>query len=179
MLQTLPPEKFDPDFLGQDLETTYFDTRDFTLRKTRAARDRYLTLRIRCYDPAGVYALSAKTESQKFRQVIESAQAEMLLAGGMPPALWPDLLPADLVARLYEIAGAELLAPVVTLCCRRFAVENPQDRLTLDVDVRTDTGRVYPSHVLEYKSTHNNPNLLLSLPLRPIKLSKFLWSTNP
>lgn len=176
MIQTLPPEKFDSDFRGQDLETTYFDTRNFALRRARRRKDKYLTLRVRCYDLAGAYALSAKTEGQKFRRILPREQAEVLLADGISSALWADLLPADLVARLLDLAGGEPLVPVVTVLARRYAVEDPVDRLTLDVDVGTDTGKVYSSHVLEYKSTRSGPKPLLSIPLRPIKLSKFLWS---
>jgi hypothetical protein len=178
MIQTLPAEKFDPDFLGQELKTTYFDTRAFALVKARRQGDKYLTLRLRCYEPAHVYALSVKTESHKFRQVIAGDLAAMLLADGIAATLWASLLPADLVARLMELADADLLVPVVALCCRRYAVENAQDRLTLDVDIASDTGKRYPSGVLEYKSTQANPNFLLSMPLRPLKLSKFLWSVS-
>src|SRR5438270_7939929 len=63
----LPPEQYDPEFRGQVLETTYFDTRQFTLRKARARKKKYLTLRIRCYGANEQYALSAKTEEAKFR----------------------------------------------------------------------------------------------------------------
>jgi hypothetical protein len=178
MIQTLPAEKFDPDFLGQDLTTTYFDTRTFALIKARRQGDRYLTLRLRCYDPAQVYALSVKTEGQKFRQIIAGDLAEMLLADGIAATLWPSLLPADLVARLMELAGDDALVPVVAVGCRRYAVENAQDRLTLDVGIATDTGKRYPAQVLEYKSTLANPNPLLSIRLRPLKLSKFLWSVS-
>lgn len=62
----------------------------------------------------------------------------------------------------------------------RFAVQNDEDRLTLDVNVRTDTGKVLPYSVLEFKSTQKGnqpPGRLQSLMLRPVKLSKFLWST--
>jgi hypothetical protein len=66
------------------------------------------------------------------------------------------------------------------VCCRRYAVEDKQDRLTLDVDVATDTGKALPTGVLEFKSTvaaAGPPPALSSLGLRPIKLSKFLWAT--
>src|ERR1700730_5077468 len=71
MTEAMPAEPFDPDFKGQYLQTTYFDTKDFDLLKARRGKDRYLTLRVRCYSPpetygsswpAGTYALSAKTE---------------------------------------------------------------------------------------------------------------------
>jgi hypothetical protein len=45
MLDALPPEGFDPAFRGQHLETTYFDTRDFLLRKARV-KDRRSTRRM-------------------------------------------------------------------------------------------------------------------------------------
>jgi hypothetical protein len=178
LLQSLPIEKFDPDFQGQDLQTTYFDTRTFALRKARRNKDRYLTFRIRCYQPGDTYALSAKTESAKFRREIDHARAEMFLENGIAAAFWPDLLPADLIARLQELIGDELLQPIVTVGFRRFAVENPTDRFTLDLDVRTDTGKCFPTNVLEYKSTQADPAAFVSVPLRPIKLSKFLWATS-
>ena len=49
LLDVLPAEMYDPSFRGQALETTYFDTADFDLRKARVGKDRYLTLRVRCY----------------------------------------------------------------------------------------------------------------------------------
>lgn len=178
MTNALPTEDFDPEFLGQVLDTTYFDTRAFTLRKSRVKKDKYLTLRIRCYGPADTYALSAKTENQKHRQEIDGDLAELLLAGGIAPAFWPDLLPADLLARLMDLVGSEPLVPVVTVRFRRYAVEDESDRLTLDTDIRTDTGKCHPAHVLEHKSINSDRQSLVSLPLRPIKLSKFLWATS-
>ncbi|HEV3259455.1 MAG TPA: hypothetical protein VG013_21495 [Gemmataceae bacterium] len=177
LLDALPAEVYDPLFQGQALETTYFDTTGFDLRKARAGRDRYLTLRVRCYGTAS-YALSAKTESEKWRAEIEPARAELLLAGAASPA---DDLPGRLRARLLEL-GAEDLGPVVTVCCRRYAVEDDTDRLTLDVGVHTDAGKCLPFAVLEFKSTDTDggpPGRLPALRLRPIKLSKFLWSTRP
>src|SRR5262249_23659911 len=47
MRGSMPPEPHDPDFYGQELETTYFDTVDFDLRKARRRGDTYLTLRLR------------------------------------------------------------------------------------------------------------------------------------
>src|SRR5690348_264082 len=98
LLEALPAEAYDPLFVGQRLETTYFDTADFDLRKARAKKDRYLTLRIRCYG-GQTYALSAKTESEKWRLEIEPAHAELLLAGAVQPSAD---LPAHLRARLME-----------------------------------------------------------------------------
>jgi hypothetical protein len=46
--------------------------------------------------------------------------------------------------------------------------------------VRTDTGKCLPYAVLEHKSADaeaSTPGSLLALPLRPVKLSKFLWAT--
>src|SRR5437879_5615967 len=84
MVELLPKEDFDPNFRGQGLATAYFDTRSGDLRKARAHKDTYITLRVRCYQPyAGdeAYALSAKTESQKFRTAIDHATASALLSG--------------------------------------------------------------------------------------------------
>ncbi len=183
MTRALPTESFDPDFRGQDLETTYFDTRGFTLRRARRDGGKYLTLRVRCYRSSegrragGAYALSAKTEHEKFRQVIAADLAEGLLQSGIAPAVWSSLLPAHLVARLLDLAGQMPLLPVVTLGFRRYAVEDRIHRLTLDLDVRTNTGKRMPCHVLEYKSTRTEADFPLDVSLPPIKLSKFLWAT--
>jgi hypothetical protein len=188
MLEILQPERYDPSFAGQYLETTYFDTRDFALRKARVKGKKYITIRIRCYSPtrtAGgqysepVYAISAKTESKKVRNQIDADIAEALLGmAGLEPSNLSGLLPADVIARIVEISHSEPLVPVVTLCFHRFAVEDDRHRLTLDVDIHSDTGRRYPCQVLEQKSTSHEATPLISLPLRPIKLSKFLWSTS-
>src|SRR5262249_38396798 len=47
LVVALPAEPFDPNFRGQRLETTYFDTPGFALRKARHRGKRYLTLRLR------------------------------------------------------------------------------------------------------------------------------------
>jgi hypothetical protein len=188
MLEILQPERYDPSFAGQYLETTYFDTRDFALRKARVKGKKYITIRIRCYSPARaatrrysepVYAISAKTESKKVRNQIDGDIAEALLGmTGIEPSNLSGLLPAEVIARIVEISHSEPLVPVVTLCFHRFAVEDDRHRLTLDVDIHSDTGRRYPCQVLEQKSTSHEAASLISLPLRPIKLSKFLWSTS-
>jgi len=84
----LPNEPFDPHFLGQHLTTTYFDTEDFTLRKARVDGERYFVLRLRCYGPpagqpdtAELYALSVKTEAEKWRTEINAEHAALILAG--------------------------------------------------------------------------------------------------
>ncbi len=183
MLRALPAEGYDPDFRGQHLETTYFDTPDFDLRRARRRGKKYLTLRLRCYCSAGArgeststYALSVKTEDAKFRTELDSDLAEAILAGRGPVARQ---LPGHLYARLVDLAAAPP-RPVVTVCCLRYAREDDTNRLTLDVGVHTDTGKGLPTSVLEYKSTEPGPAespALVSLDLRPIKLSKFLWST--
>jgi hypothetical protein len=178
LLDALPCEPFDPEFRGQELETTYFDTPGFALRQARRKGDRYLTLRIRCYQPGEVYALSAKTESHKFRLELDSLQAEAILGGEAKLLL--ELLPGDLLARLLELAGEAPLVPVVTVLARRYAVEDETNRLTLDLDVRTDTGKSLDTGVLGFKSTRKTavpPAALAGLNLRPIKISKFLWAT--
>jgi hypothetical protein len=183
MLDALPPESFDPRFLGQDLETTYFDTARQGLRKARRKGDRYLTLRLRRYGAPGAppaWALSAKTEGEKWRAEVEADEAHALLGGPAPDAALRALLPAHLQARLAALAGDEPLGPVACVRARRYAVEDDQDRLTLDVDVRADTGKCLPASVLEFKSTAADeppPGGLTALRLRPIKLSKFLWAT--
>jgi hypothetical protein len=185
-----PSEKFDPSFQGQDLETVYFDTRGFALRKERARSDKYLTLRIRCYSgPLGAglptppsYALSAKSESQKFRVPIDPSDAEAAISGNYTN-LWSAALPGDLLARLLSIAGDDPVLPVVQVCCRRYAVESQQDRFTFDLGVTTDTGKKLGTNVLEFKSTSPAASApaavaqLAQLGVRPMKLSKFLWAT--
>ena len=105
--------------------------------------------------------------------------AEAAIAGTFG-SLWSAYLPADLLARLLDIASQDPVICAVKVCCTRYAVENPQDRLTLDMDVRTDTGKCLRTNVLEFKSNRQDPtppDSLLSLGLRPMKLSKFLWAT--
>jgi hypothetical protein len=179
MTEALPLETFDSGFQGQDLETTYFDTSDFALRKARNRGSKYLTLRIRCYQSSGTYALSAKTEDAKYRVVLDSQTADFLLDGNMSVGLIA-LLPGDLLARLADLAQDKPLVPVTTICFRRYAVENDRDRLTFDTDVHTKSGKHLWTSVLEFKSTDRDaapPAALETLNLTPIKLSKFLWAT--
>jgi hypothetical protein len=150
LLNSWPKEPFDPDFAGQDLETYYFDTPSFALPKARRGREHYLTLRVRCYGD-DAYALSAKTEDAKFRVAISSTSADAILNGHFETIA--KLLPADLLARLRELADSTPVKPVVCVQCRRYAVENAQDRLTLDCDIHTDTGKLMPHAVIEFKST--------------------------
>jgi hypothetical protein len=181
----LPSEAFDPHFQGQDLETTYFDTQGLELRKNRALHGRYITLRLRCYQGrrGESYAFSAKTEQEKFRAPLTPSQAHSLLApGAAVAAILADILPPHLSARLLEISHDEPLVRSALVCCRRYAVEDDVDRYTLDVAVHTDTGKCLPFSVLEYKSTAGDPAApvsLASLALRPLKLSKYLWATQP
>jgi hypothetical protein len=186
MLQALPAEGFDPGFAGQELETTYFDTPDFRLRKARRKGDQYLTLRVRCYGGQGqgeAYALSAKTEAEKWRLPVEAGTAEALLAGQAVAGLLKALLPGHLFGRLLALAQGGSPGPVVAVCCRRYACEGAEDRLTLDCGVRTDAGKCLPLHVLEFKRTDPEAappgGLPGRPPLRPLKLSKFLWATTP
>jgi hypothetical protein len=175
----LKNEPYDPNFLGQGITTTYFDTRKGKLRQTRVSKDKYLTLRVRCYQAPELpeaYALSAKTESEKFRMEITGEDA---LAFQKGQARWGDFLPGNLYARLLDISQEEEILPKIQVTCKRFAVEDNVRRFTLDVDVRTDLGKVLPFSVLEYKGapTDTTPPNFPALGLRPIKLSKFVWST--
>jgi hypothetical protein len=182
LLQALPPESFDPGFLGQDLRTYYFDTPRLALRKARLAGNRYLTVRLRRYHASSTnaFALSAKTEDEKWRQEVDAASADLLQAGSGVTTVLARLLPAHLQARLLELTADVPLVVAACVLARRYAVEDGRDRLTLDVEVATDTGKRLPFAVLEFKSTETAgapPAALASLPLRPIKLSKFLWAT--
>ncbi len=180
MRTSLPAEPFDPAFRGQNLQTIYFDSASFRLHKARKGGGKYLTLRLRCYQPADLYAVSAKTEQQKYRAEIDGDLARDLIEG-LAPGAWMDLLPADLLARLLELTGGAVVGPVVTVYARRYAVEDDDDRLTLDLGVATDTGKRLGPGVLEFKSTRKGrllPAALAALGLRPVKLSKFLWATD-
>jgi hypothetical protein len=179
LVAALPTEIYDKDFNGQALRTTYFDTPAFELRKARRGKTKYLTIRVRCYQSASDgehYALSAKTESQKWRRDLTEDTADALLEGSIDVA---SQLPPDLAARLRQLA-TDRTVPVVTVSCRRYAVEDDIDRYTLDVDVSTDRNKSLPVGVLEFKSTKAAAlpaPRIASLSLRHIKLSKFLWST--
>ncbi len=184
MHDALPNEAYDPHFHGQRLETTYFDTADFALRKARAAKGRYLTLRVRCYDngQAETYALSAKTEGEKWRMEIDASVAHGLVDG---TRALQESLPPHLAARLGELTDGDRLAPVAVVSCRRYAVENEADRLTLDAAVHTSLGKCLPFGVLEFKSSEPGADQgrlepFAAFPkLYPLKLSKFLWATQP
>jgi hypothetical protein len=175
-----PTEEFDPSFRGQCLATTYFDTQGLALRKARRRGEKYLTLRLRSYSGLA-FAVSVKTESEKWRLEIDAQTAEDLL-GPNPGGPLQGLLPGYLLARLQDLIGDDLLLPAACVRCRRYAVENATDRCTLDVDVTADTGKCLPFAVLEYKSIDPEatvPGSLQVLGLRPVKLSKFLWATQP
>lgn len=178
MVHALPTEQFDPNFRGQHLETTYFDTANFKLRKARLKGDKYCTVRVRCYRGASrteAYALSAKTEDRKVRVDLPDDLALALLDRGPDIA---NVLPGDVQARLLDLVGDDPLLPVVTVCATRYAVEDDTDRLTLDVHVRTDTGKAFPTNVLEFKSKNRDARAPLGFDLRPIRVSKFLWATD-
>jgi hypothetical protein len=180
MRDLLPAEFYDLDFRGQVLQTTYFDTLDLDLRRARKKGERYLTLRIRQYGEGcnAAYALSAKTESEKFRTVLDPETAERLLDDLDPGLLWR--LSPNLMDRLDELIGKAGLIPAATVHARRFAVEDDRDRLTLDCDVHTGAGKSLPLSVLEFKSADKGadlPDAVTTLRLPPVKLSKFLWAT--
>jgi hypothetical protein len=177
MQKLLPNESYDPDFKGQAIETYYFDTVNFDLRAARIKKDKYCTVRIRYYRANGTYALSAKTESGKFRKEIPEQQAKWYLQNALD---W-NAFPADIQARLLELIGSFELVPVVCVEFTRYAVEDDTNRLTLDIGTKTNTGKVFPSvAILENKTTADPPEpmeAIKALGLPPIKLSKFLWST--
>jgi hypothetical protein len=189
MLRLLPPEDYDPDFQGQYLQTSYFDTPGFALRKARLKKDKYCTVRIRCYAPSqspgrnypeGRYALSAKTEDGKFRVELPDDQAEAALRGDFNAV--EDYLPPDLLARLYDLTEGDLLSVATVICFTRYAVESTTDRLTLDCSIHAGLEKCFPfTGVLEVKTTarpYEPPQELLNLGLLPLRLSKFLWATN-
>jgi hypothetical protein len=190
MRSLLPAEDYDPGFQGQYLQTSYFDTPAFTLRRARLKKKKYLTIRIRCYAPSqqpgrnyppGTYALSLKTEDGKYRTELPSYQAENLLVNGIEDL--GDLgVPADLLARALDLIGDQQLQAAVTVSFLRYAVESSTDRLTLDTAITTSTGKIYWTNVLEVKTTskpYQPPPEVTRWALSPIKLSKFLWATSP
>jgi hypothetical protein len=178
MLDALPRELYDPDFQGQELETIYLDTSDLVLRRARRQGERYLTLRLRCYarpEQEDLYALSAKTEREKWREELSPTEADEVRR--YPDAI-ANFLPANLLARLDQLCQGAPLQQVAVVCCRRYAVENDRDRLTLDIGIHTRAGRHMEPSILEFKSGGTNvPAVLGNVPLFPVKLSKFLWAT--
>lgn len=183
MLDQLAPEKYDPAFRGQRLTTTYFDTDKLDLRKNRSQHANYITLRLRHYREGKqeAYALSCKTPDEKYRVEVPKLLA---LAIDKPnadiTAIIRGVIPSHLGWLLLEVSHERDLLPVVRIHTRRYAVESDSDRYTLDVDVQTDTGKVLPYAVLEYKSVSADalPDSSLALQqVRPSKLSKFLWAT--
>jgi hypothetical protein len=186
MHDALPNEPYDPHFFGQRIDTTYFDTDRFRLRKARKQGEKYCTLRLRCYRN-GAYAFSAKTADCKLRLEIDAGLTDLLLHTPFtvlaPPAeiALGNLLdlPADLLALLLDLVGDEPLRPVACVRFYRYAIEDDVDRFTLDVQAATSAGKCLPFSVLEFKSTQTRepPPALVTLGLQPIRISKFLWAT--
>jgi len=180
MLSLLPKEKFDPNFEGQHLCTYYFDTFDFLLRKARIKKKKYCTIRLRTYNEE-THALSIKTEDQKFRKTLAKAQALYLMPGIADPATDLDFLPGDLLARLLDLTNGQPLVQVAEVKFDRYAVEDQVNRLTLDIDIKTNTGKHFPdTGILENKTTKANRQPMpevLALGYAPVRLSKFLWAS--
>jgi hypothetical protein len=190
MVHNWEPEPYDPNFYGQYLQTTYFDTPSRAFRKARLKGDRYCTVRLRAYHPAqgagydyppGRYAVSAKTEEEKDRYDITPALAKTILTTGQTGlvGLLTSVVSPSIAARIWEIADNEPLIPVFTVCANRFATENEADRLTLDIATHTDTGKRLEFGVLEFKSIEDDPipEAITLIPgIRPTKMSKALWA---
>ena len=134
---------------------------------------------LQCPSPLPIFA--STSARGKFRTELSPTIAEATLTN---PAALHALLqttpPPDHMARLLALADDALLAPVVTVCATRFAVENETNRFTLDLDVSTDMKKTLAVGVLESKTTAPS-SLVLDWPgllgLRTIKLSKFMWAT--
>jgi hypothetical protein len=191
MLDTLAPESFDPTFQGQWHQTTYFDTPGQLLRMARKPKKNYATLRLRSYAPSSavgglypncVFAFSIKTEDQKERIDIAPAVAESFLSGApIEMDLLAQILPPDLYAKVLGLIDDQPLYPVVTVFCTGYATEDDNLRFTLDTCTTTNTGKKLPFNVLEFKAIQGTPAPPASLPIarmNPLKLSKFLWSTD-
>src|SRR5438105_638938 len=176
----LPAEEYDPEFQGQQIVTTYFDTADFSLRRIRKTEQQYLVIRIRCYG-SKVYALSVKTESGKYRVQMVADLAESLIGEGINGPADLTYLPGDFLARYLDLVDEEPLLPVIRVSMLRYAVESTTDRLTLDTGIETSAGKCYPSSVLEVKSVqrpYQAPFEVRQWGLSPLKISKFLWATS-
>jgi hypothetical protein len=185
LVQVMSPESYDPDFEGQALTTSYFDTCDFKLRKARARKQRYLTLRLRQYRSNQTCALSVKTESEKYRKQLTRDEAYFLHDGPRSVFDFAPHLSADLFARLIELTENADLEAVATVFAYRYAVESKVSRFTLDTEICTSTGKKFHASVLEYKviTPGDQANLItlasvLPKGATPIKLSKFLWATS-
>jgi hypothetical protein len=183
MLEAFPAESYDPRFLGQGLDTTYFDTPKLHLRTIRAKKSQYLTIRLRRYHFAPnkrLFALSIKTEAEKWREEIAPGVAASIFRD---PVFLLDHIPGRFRARLASL-GIDELCPVVSVQCRRYAVEDEQNRLTLDVGVRSSRGKKLGFNVLEFKAIPSETSVIDLPPriqqcqLQPLKLSKFLWATD-
>ena len=140
-----------------------------------------MTLRVRCYGGSDVYALSAKTEKEKFRTLLNNKDGESLLAGENISDIIESNLPSNILISMLEITDQQPLVRSAKIYTRRYAVENKEDRYTLDVDVETIKGKMLPYSILEFKSTKDSiPSPILdTINLEPIKISKFLWATRP
>ena len=180
MLKWLKPEPFDLKFLGQNLCTYYYDTLAFDLRKARLKKKKYCTIRIRSYDEQS-FAFSIKTEDTKFRKPISKSQYSSLMPGIDDPVTALDFLPGDLLSRVLDLSGGQPLVQAVEVKFTRYATEDANNRLTLDIDIRTNTGKSFPVNgILENKTTDSTGQPMpevLALKYAPVKLSKFLWST--
>ena len=180
LLTLYKPEKYDPAFSGQGLKTVYYDTTNLDLRKARIKGTSYCTLRIRTYlntTGATQDAISAKTENEKSRANITPEEANAFQCSGIDPD--NGLFPAFIAARLSSLTGEEILRPVAEVHTRRYAVEDAVTRFTLDTHVHTTAGKHLPYSVLEMKTKDdvNIPAEILALPMYPVRISKFIWST--
>jgi inorganic triphosphatase YgiF len=175
-------DPYDRQFRGQQQRTTYFDTPSLDLLKNRQDSDQYLTLRVRCYEgqDGETYVLSVKTENLKWRQEIEESLADSLITATSDIApLVIDLIPSEALTRLITLTSGQPLRPVLCIEYRRYAIEDSESRLTLDVGICADNGKHLHCGILEWKSVNEDADLptnLQAMPLRPIKLSKFLWA---
>jgi hypothetical protein len=162
----LPFEDYDPNFYGQPLVTTYYDTQKLLLRKARRKGKYYIVLRTRLY-PGGFLAISAKTEDEKFRS--EGVEFDV------------SYLPKNMQRKVSELTQDKPLMPTAVIWCRRYSTEDGKLRLTLDTDVYTDRGYRMQYNVLELKANSEAavPKELAAIGLKPLQLSKFLWATHP
>ena len=125
----------------------------------------------RIYPPNDAYALSAKTEDQKFFRLPIAEDVAYRIVDGDIDALAP-LLPHELLARFLELTDASPVRTATMVMCRRYAVEDDQDRLTLDTNVRTPVGKRMDFNVLEFKSVKPKP---MPMALANLMLSTLAW----
>jgi hypothetical protein len=126
---------------------------------------------------ASIAALTKNIDQVIIAAVQQMARAQTKSRKNAVPEIFGPGGEGDPNKNFLEIAGNKPLVPVVTVYTRRYAIEENEDRFTLDVDVQTDLGKSLPFSVLEFKTNEFKPAAaaLVAIGLKPIKISKVLW----